>query len=575
MLDVFKGRPDIHAVATGRGFKPVHRPITHSDIFAHLNHQEEIGNCRGFYLMDEDSKVQVSCLDFDDHSGDNPNWKLQAEQYYYLLTSCGIVPLVEVSQSGSGCHLWLILDEPTPAQLVRQFWKALADHLQAPLPEVYPKQDRLSGKGLGNLVRFPQWGKSYFALAEEDWREDPDWRSSFVRASLDELRATAWGLAKAILKEDTPQASQGVSPLVKSLIEGNTLLAKRWAGDTTGIVEADKSRSAVAQSIALHLVRSYVPEHEVREAIREWSSIHYDEPKPMDWVDRTVQSAYKHIHSDKAESGSLRPTTLHDASLRFLEDLSSGKVVHIKSGIEDLDKSIDGIAPGEMSVLAARPSQGKSALAIQWAIEACKQGHPCLMLSEEMSKSEVGRRALMRVFPGNEDIWREGSKEAHTRLRDAFKGIAPMYVVDAIGTIERAIELIDQYTRAHGVQVVIVDYVQLLGSRKYTGALERVSEISRQLKSAAKRHNAAVVALAQMNRAVEMREGAAPQMSDLRDSGQIEQDADLICFLKWPYRAGSSQRETHYEIHIAKRRNGPIRKKEVVVHFDPRSQVFR
>ncbi len=149
-----------------------------------------------------------------------------------------------------------------------------------------------------------------------------------------------------------------------------------------------------------------------------------------------------------------------------------------------------------------------------------------------------------------------------------------MYLLNGCGTIERVEEIIDQFVSLHGVGIVAVDYLQLLTSRQGSDRYEVVTEISRRIKRCAGRNRIPILALCQLNREVEKRTDNEPKLSDLRESGQIEQDADLVLFTQWPHKFDTSMPPHMYRIYCAKRRNGPIRTARIETTFDPNRQTI-
>jgi replicative DNA helicase len=138
--------------------------------------------------------------------------------------------------------------------------------------------------------------------------------------------------------------------------------------------------------------------------------------------------------------------------------------------------------------------------------------------------------------------------------------------VENCNTIDRAEDVIEQHVSLHGVRLVAVDYLQLLGSLG-ANRYEEVSTISRRLKQVTKRTNVAMLAICQLNREVDKREDHNPRLSDLRDAGQLEQDADVIIFVQWPCKYSPMNPPENYRIFVAKRRNGPIRESRVETTF--------
>ena len=171
ILENFTGREDVLAMQpAGSNFRPVERgPLTQQE-FA----EEHVGGltCYGFYLMRPDNTVTCSCVDFDNHDDQpDPEWQGKADRFYDLLQQLDLQPVMEVSASGKGAHLWLFFSQPVPAWKVRKFWIAAGSRISYEPREIYPRQDQLRGKGLGNLVRLPLWNKSRFVDPHQNWEE--------------------------------------------------------------------------------------------------------------------------------------------------------------------------------------------------------------------------------------------------------------------------------------------------------------------------------------------------------------------------------------------------------------------
>jgi replicative DNA helicase len=583
ILSLFRGRKNMIAKGNGDVFEPWHNEAgMPADV---LERQHLAGErCYGFYLLDTDNRCWCSCVDFDNKAENpDPQWRDKAEQLYVVLSHCQLSPLLELSQSGNAAHVWLFFSEPTDAWIPRAWWRSLAEKIDAKFGEVYPRQDSLSGKGLGNLVRYPLFNRSCFVDPENDWEPiDPVEALNAVRpTSATDLKLLAFQLGIAELKPDpkptvTIAAEIGeLLPLrVQKLIDRKgTLIGRRWAGDMNGL--KDRSKSAVAMSIAVELVRLYVPTPEIASALRYWCRANGAEKKGDrdDWINGTVTSAYDFI-IDRTESRSVDATTFQRACHLYLDQIENGQQPHLSSGISELDDSIDGIARGEVCIIAARPGHGKTALAAQWCDYASQHGEACLLISEEMSATEIGKRRLLSVSNVPQEQWVQASVPHMRGEIDEHHAIAaPVYVVENCYTIDRAEEIIDQFCGLHGVSVVAIDYLQLLGARS-GDRYEVVTEISRRVKQATRRNGCRTILLSQLNREVEKRPDFEPRLSDLRESGQIEQDADLVLFAQWPCRFDSDIPEDEYRIWCAKRRNGPIRSPKIQTRFNASRQVF-
>jgi replicative DNA helicase len=271
---------------------------------------------------------------------------------------------------------------------------------------------------------------------------------------------------------------------------------------------------------------------------------------------------------EKKQSGLVGAAELIKASIDKLTELStrSGDVVGISSGFKDLDKMTAGFQPGEITIIAARPSMGKTAFSLNIAQHAAIREKRCVAyFSVEMAKEQMMMRMLAsEARVGLSDL-RAGSvnDNAWPRLIDKASKMAEanIFIDDTSGISPFEIRAKTRRLKAqHGLDMIIIDYLQLMDLKQKVESRERaVSEISRSLKALAKELSIPVVALAQLNRGVEGRSDRRPMLSDLRESGSIEQDADVIMML---YREDYYDRENpdskgQAEVIIAKQRNGP------------------
>ena len=234
----------------------------------------------------------------------------------------------------------------------------------------------------------------------------------------------------------------------------------------------------------------------------------------------------------------------------------------VPSGFKDLDNALAGMQPSNLLILAARPGLGKTSLALnisQYA--AVTAGIPVGYFALEMSQEEMVDRML--IAQADVDAWKfktgRFSEADFNRLSEAF-GIlaeAPMFIDDT-----PALSIMEMRTKArrlkaeHNVGLLIVDYLQLARSRNLENRVQEVSEISQGLKNLARELKVPILALSQLSRAVEHRGHSRPQLADLRESGAIEQDADVVMFL---YRENEDDRE-NVTLDIQKHRNGPLRR---------------
>ena len=243
------------------------------------------------------------------------------------------------------------------------------------------------------------------------------------------------------------------------------------------------------------------------------------------------------------------------------------EVTGVPSGFNDLDTRTAGLQPGDLIIVAGRPSMGKTAFSLNIGeYVAIEQGLPVAVFSMEMGGSQLAMRMLCSVARLNQQRVRVGkiNDDEWPQLVAAVQKMneAPLFIDEtpALNSMElraRARRLSRQYGK---LGLVIVDYLQLMSSsREGENRATEISEISRGLKALAKELNCPVIALSQLNRAVEQRNDKRPVMADLRESGAIEQDADVIMFIYRDevYNSDSQDKGTA-EIIIGKQRNGPI-----------------
>ncbi len=245
---------------------------------------------------------------------------------------------------------------------------------------------------------------------------------------------------------------------------------------------------------------------------------------------------------------------------------SDGDITGISSGYNEFDKLTAGLQPGDLIIIAGRPSMGKTTFAVNIAENAAiGSKEPTAIFSMEMPSEQLAFRMISSLGRVDQSHLRTGRfpDEDWSRINTAVQLMsdAPIYIDDTPGLSPTEIRArARRLQREHGLSLIVVDYLQLMQvpGNKENRATE-ISEISRSLKALAKELSVPIIALSQLNRSVEQRTDKRPVMSDLRESGAIEQDADLIIFI---YREEVYNPETPRkgiaDISIAKQRNGPI-----------------
>jgi len=322
-------------------------------------------------------------------------------------------------------------------------------------------------------------------------------------------------------------------------------------------------------------------------ASQEINSLGYDEKEDINEVlDKAEQKIFSIAQKGLTQKFIMIKDTLEDAFDR-IDKLSKhqGNPRGVTSGFVDLDKITAGFQKSDFIILAARPSIGKSALALNFAANiAIKEKKPVGLFSLEMSADQVVDRLIASL--SNVDLWKirtgrlshEGEDNDFVRIQHAMSLLseAPIFIDDAASTNVLQMRAMARRLKAeHGLGLVIIDYLQLM-EPKNPGAtmVQQVSETSRSLKGLARELDTPVLALSQLSRAVEHRTPQIPKLADLRDSGGLEQDADVVMLIYREDRYHSeTTRKNIADIIIAKHRNGPIGKVEL--YFDEQRVCFR
>jgi replicative DNA helicase len=258
----------------------------------------------------------------------------------------------------------------------------------------------------------------------------------------------------------------------------------------------------------------------------------------------------------------------------------SGGVIGIPTGYAEFDRMTTGLNPGDLVIIAARPSMGKTALALNIAVNAASSGHGVGIYSLEMASELLGERIIARAGRISSGGIRNGtlSPDDYDKMVETAAKTTkwPIYVDDT-----SYLTITDLRIRAgrmcakHKIGLLIVDYLQLMDGRHGSKRQEQVAEISRGLKTLAGSLGIPILALSQLNRSLESRANKRPMLSDLRESGAIEQDADTIVFIyrdEVYNRRDDNPNKGFADIIIAKQRNGPTGEFRLI--FDPDYSTF-
>jgi replicative DNA helicase len=357
----------------------------------------------------------------------------------------------------------------------------------------------------------------------------------------------------------------------------NQLLTDRGFVDAVGgldyIVQLAEGVPSAAN--AVHWARVVREKATIRELIGAAGEILEEAHAARVPAQNVLESAEQKIFriAQKREGGTFSTATeLVNETMRMIEESEGRGFMGVRTGFLELDEMCNGFQKGEMLILAARPSMGKTALALNLLEQVAQHGVPSVMFSLEMGKQQLIQRMLCALGRIDSQKMRKhmlGSDD-YSRLLTACGEISklPIYIDDTPG-----LSLLAMRSKArrlkerHGVGFVAIDYLQLMssGSRVESRQLE-VSEISRGIKAMARELDVPVLCLSQLNRAAEQREGHRPRMSDLRESGSIEQDADVVMMLhreEYYHRSDPNWADENpdkvgvAELILTKQRNGP------------------
>lgn len=318
----------------------------------------------------------------------------------------------------------------------------------------------------------------------------------------------------------------------------------------------------------------------LRQLVRvstEIAAMGYEANEDVGTLLDTAESRILEISNRKKKNDFTAINDILMDSVQSIESLlqNKGGLTGLPAGFADLDKLTSGLHPSDFIILAARPSMGKTALALNIVQNVALRAHKVIggeprsvaFFSLEMSKEQLVNRMLCAEAGIDSQRLRVGEMrdEDWTHLWDACDTMsrAKIYIDDTAG-----ITAMDMRSRArrlkaeHGLDLIVVDYLQLMqgsGKRNNSGDRQQeVSEISRSLKALARELDVPVLALSQLSRSVESRQVKRPMLSDLRESGSLEQDADIVAFLYREDYYNPEAENKHTELIIAKHRNGPV-----------------
>ncbi len=362
---------------------------------------------------------------------------------------------------------------------------------------------------------------------------------------------------------------------------GNRLEEKhliKQTGGRSGLIEI--ANSVTTASNITHYAQIISKKAALRRLIQAASTITelgYDENQELDLTLDTAEQTLFNVSTNFIKQSFIPLKNILTSAFDRIDELHKhrGTLRGLSSGYTGLDNLLGGLQRSDLIILAARPSVGKTALALDIIRNvAIRTRQPVGFFSLEMSKEQLVDRMI--CAEANLDLWKlrtgrlSDTENDYPKIGDALGRLseAPIFIDDSpIASIMTIRTKARRLQSEHGLSMIVVDYLQLMEARNSSNSdnrVQEVAEISRGLKQIARELNIPVLALAQLSRAVELTKPAIPRLSHLRDSGSIEQDADVVMFL---YRKAADrnyqqeeltpEEKTLAEVHIAKHRNGP------------------
>ncbi len=395
----------------------------------------------------------------------------------------------------------------------------------------------------------------------------------------DKRHATVFDAMLRLYEKHKPVDLLTLSDELQAKKQLETVGGSSYLSELTNYVPTAAHASAYADMVRTKAVR-----RRLINASTAIATLGYDEDKTVQELLGQAEADLFSVSDDNLKQDLVSLEHILAESFDRIEELhrDKGKLRGVPTGWRDLDKKTAGLQKSDLIILAARPAMGKSTLAVNLAYNVASQAKKSVLIfSLEMSKEQLVDRMLAEAAGIDAFNIRTGnlSEDDFGKLSDAMGEMAeaPIFIDDTPG-----LSVLEMRTKArreahnHPLGLIIVDYLQLMqgSGRNYSdNRVQEVSEISRGLKLIARELDVPVVALSQLSRSVESRHPQIPQLSDLRESGSIEQDADIVMFIyREDYYNPETDNQHITDLIIAKHRNGPTGK--VQLYFHPEQLRF-
>jgi len=600
--DLFASRTDVYAIKILRKdgakiFVP-HRDRDGNDsqftkdvCWAHLMGKKSIGG----YPLNKDNTVIWAAIDFDGKRGDAFTDSLIVKKT--LAEKAGLISWREISQSGKGIHLWIFFNNKIQAKIVRhvlgefipEFYDPI-DSRSTSLDRLFPNQDTILG-GYGNLCGLPLNGKLLIDEHKTVFINDENTPYKDQKDILRQIYTSRNNpvvlleLAKTIKPKARSQSSQ-VSNLVPGGIKLLSPVGCAWlrsAFQRAETLSEPEWREALVQFSKLeggeHLAQKFsepYKDYDPNDVKKKFETIAAKNPPPQrcetiwkNFGDCGKRCAHLNVH---------HPWELAKVSLTALKREGKGKIYTIKELIPGLKESVQEVVEGKRTgfawgypplddatelrprnliIVAARQGIGKSGIMVDVSYMGAKANIPQYIFSREMAHEELMFRYLARASEIDHSIitvGRLGKPELAT-LEDIYKTLSPLpiYIDDTTLNLDKMLDIAGELIYKHGHGPIWVDYLQLIHKENRESKKEAVDRAVDAYKEMSKLLEVPVIAIAQLNRMEEFAEGDDDLDSWLKDSGDIEQTADVIHYIRGPRGPGTIERRwrLHKERHRA------------------------
>ncbi len=398
---------------------------------------------------------------------------------------------------------------------------------------------------------------------------------------------------RTIFASITDLVREGLNPDVISLAD--KLSAKgdlETAGGRIYLTDLNANTFALTNwQKHIQIVKRTAIQRELIKAAAQINALAYDAPEDLSEVVEEAEQTLFKVTEQRVSSSFQSMDKLVEEAFAELEKISQqrDKMIGVPTGFKDVDDLFHGFRPGDMVILAARPGVGKTAFALNMAVNAAKLGTEVLFFSLEMSASQLTQRILCSEALVSMNRIRSGTPlegdwpaivNASNRLSQVRMHIDDTPGLSIMEARAKARRELRHLVGTEKKGLIVIDYLQLMQPptvRRDGNRAVEVGEISRGLKVLAKEMGMPVIALSQLNRSVEMRGKKRPMLADLRESGSIEQDADIVMFIDRSMNEEEADEESRpdmgqAELQVAKHRNGPTR--DITLSFSPEFTKF-